>query len=168
MFDRHAYELAKHRSTIVQLYVVFIFTIICGIIPNAYTQGLSFVFLLALMAAVPLYGLSAPQGSILKSHMRYLNGTIWGGSTLLLIGACVMVYWVYKDGDHSAILSLQDQVQGGGMVSEDGIYATIDRYMDTNFGLIFKAGIICMGPPIFYIVMRVMRALGCAAAGDHA
>lgn len=168
MYGRFSdYDIAKHRSTIVQLYIVFIFTLIIGFIPNSFTQGLSLVLLIALMIAVPMYGVSAPQGSILKSHMRYLNGTIWKGSTFLLIGACLVVYWVYKGGDHSAITALQDQIQGGTMVDEGGIYATIDTYMNTNFWLILKAAIICLVPPVLYMVMRIMRALGCAAAGDH-
>ena len=168
MYGRFSdYDIAKHRSTIVQLYIVFIFTLIIGFIPNSYTQGLSLALLLILMIAVPMYGVSAPQGSILKSHMRYLNGTIWKGSTFLLIGAGLVMYWVYKGGDHSAIAALQDQVQAGTLVSEDSIYNTIDAYMNTNFWLILKAAIICIGPPLLYMLMRILRALGCAAAGDH-
>lgn len=169
MYGRFSdYDIAKHRSTIVQLYVVFIFTLIIGFIPNSFTQGLSLALLVALMIAVPLYGVSAPQGSILKSHMRYLNGTIWKGSTFLLIGACLVVYWIYKSGDHSAIADLQNQIQSGTMVDEASIYTTIDMYMNTNFWLIFKAVIICIGPPVLYMFMRIVRALGCAAAGAHA
>lgn len=167
MFNSQEYEIAQHRSKIAQLYAVFIFTLVIGFIPNSYTQALSIILLVVLMIAVPLYGLGAPQGSILKSHMRYLNGTIWKGSTALIIGVSVMLYWIYKSGDHSAITELQQQVYNGSMISESSIYATMEIYLNTNFGLIFKSAFICIGPPILYIAIRIMRALGCAAAGDH-
>lgn len=163
----HEHEISKHRSTIIQLYVVFIITVLAGFVPNGYVQGLAVILLLVLMIAVPLYGLAAPQGSILKSHMRYLNQTIWAGSFFLAIGAGIMAYWVYQSGDHSAFLSLQEQIHTGSMVSEAGIYATIDSFISTNMGLIVKSFLICVGPPMLYIIVRTMRGLNCATQGDH-
>lgn len=155
--------IRKEKSTIVQLYVLLIFILICTFIPYGMVQLLALVLFLVLTFAVPMYMHAAPPDTILKSHMKYLNKTIWMGSFFLAVGTAIMGYWVYKSGDAAAITSMMGHVQDGNLVDEARIKGSVDSYLVTNAGLLVKAGLVCIGPPMLYIAIRIIKALGTAA-----
>ncbi len=158
---------SKHKSTILQLYFVFIASLIGSFIPNAAAQMLGLILLVSLMVAVPIYGATAPKGSLLRNHMRYLNGTIWTGSTLLAIGFALMCFWLYSKGDLSSYDTFKSQIENGTMLDEASLTASIEAmlsyFLQTNMGLIVQSGVICLGPPILFIIFRIMKAMARAS-----
>lgn len=151
------YDIEKHRSTVFQLYVVLIISIVGSIVPNTAAQIMAVIFFLALIVAVPMYRYSSEDGSFLKAHMIYLSKTIWRGSFFLTIGITLMVLWVYKDGDHSVFTNLHEQVQAGAMVSQEQVEGSFGEFVHANLGLLIKANLICVAPPALYVILRIMR-----------
>ena len=162
----HDDVIRKEKSTIMQLYLLLVFILVCTFIPYGMVQLLALVLFLVLTFAVPMYMHAAPQGTILKSHMKYMNKTIWMGSLYLSIGTLVMAYWVYKGADSTAVTSLMTHVQDGNLVDEAQIKGSMDSYLVTNAGLLVKAGLVCLGPPMLYIAIRIIKALGRAGDGE--
>ncbi len=158
-------KTAKHRSTILQLYAVFILSLIGSLIPNMLAQGLSCLFLLALIIAVPIYQWAAPSGSLLENHMRYLNVTIWMGSLFLLISILILGYWVYQQSDQSAFNALYSQAENGNIMDMAAIEAAMQNFLQANMPLLLKASIICVGPTFLYIAYRTSCALSRAVKG---
>lgn len=158
-------EFRKQKNTIYQLYAVFVFVIAGSFVPSMTVQFLSLVLFLVLVIAVPVYKMAAPKGSFLEDHMRYLNGTIWLGSLFLTIGIVIMGWWLYRESDQSAFTALFDQAGQGMMPDEQSFHASIAQYMRDNAGLLLKTGVICLGPPMLYITVRILRALGRAKDG---
>lgn len=152
-------EIKKQRSTIIQCYVIFIITLIGSFIPQTYIMIGSLVFFLALIIAVPFYQYFAPKGSLLENHMRYLNATIWWGSLFLMISVLIMGYWVYLQSDQSAFYQLFGKIQNGFMVSEADINKVFGDFFRANSRLLIQASIVCIAPPMIYIVYRISAAL---------
>lgn len=157
----------KEKSTILQLYAIFVVSLLMGFYPNDMAQLVSFVFLFALVLGVPIYQWRAPEGSLLENHMMYLNRTLWLGSTFFLLSILAFGLWVYLQSDSTSFFSLFMQIKSGFIITEEDIRATFTEFLDTNMILLIQASVLCLVPPIAYLGWRIIKPLSRALKGHR-
>lgn len=160
-------DIKKQRSTILQLYILFILALVGSFMPHVWVFCGALILFLVLIIAVPIYQFTAPDGSLLKNHMRYLNGTIWWGSLFFVLSLLIMGYWVYLQSDQSAFIQFFDKISNGFIVTQTDLEAMLNQFFSTNRTLIMQASLVCIVPPLLYVAFRVSGALSRALKGHR-
>lgn len=155
----------KEQKTIVQFYAAFAASILCNFVPLAVVQLFGLSLLLAVLIAAYIYKARAALDSLTYNHMTYLIGTIWAGSTLLLIGMAVATYWVYAQGDHTLIYTLMENLNAGVPPSPAQIEGIMSQYIQTNKQLLITATIATVSPGMIYMIYRTFCGLTRASKG---
>lgn len=153
----------KERSTILQLYAIFVASTIFSFAPDTTIQMIAFVLFFALILSVPIYQWRGEDGSLLKNHMIYLNRTIWIGSLFLFLSILLFGLWVYLQSDSRAFFELFMQVKNGFMITEQDIAQALREFLQVNYALLVQASILCLFPPMLYVCYRIGRGVARAS-----
>jgi uncharacterized membrane protein len=155
----------KQKSIIAVLYIFMIVSTVLSFAPNMMAQTLSLPLMLVTLAAAYYYKSRSSEEDLLQNHMVYMVGTIWIGSTFLLLGMMAAGYIVFKYGDHSPVQATMDSIMGGGDLNAGSLQDLMMEYMSTNKVLLIKASLPTIGPAILYFVYRIVNGYGRAAKG---
>ncbi len=150
-------ETKEQKNIINVLYFLLILSSVLSFVPHSIPQVLSVATLILSLCAAYYYRSRDTQDGLMYNHMTYLIGTIWYGTTFIVIGMILTVLWVYLKGDHTAIYNLTADIQSGMMMSEDDMYAVMQTYMDDNRRLLVLSSIVTIGPGLAYFIYRVVR-----------
>lgn len=155
----------QQQKTINGLYLGLILASILSFVPFTLPQIFAVILLLVVLVAAYIYRLSVGKDTLLHNHMTYMIGTIWIGTTFLVIGMAIAGVWVYQYGDHTVVHNTMLQMQSGMIPTESQIYGLIDEYMRSNMALVINAALIFVGPGILYFVYRIAKGYSRAMRG---
>ena len=158
-------DAVKEQKTIMQFYGALVASLLCNFVPIAVVQGFGFCLFLVVLIAAYIYKARASLDSLLYNHMTYLIGTIWVGSTLIVIGMGIASYWVYSEGDHTLIQQMMNNLNNGVMMSEAQMHDLFMNYIHQNKMLLIKATACTIGPGMLYFIYRISLALNRASNG---
>lgn len=158
-------ETRAQNKTINVLYAILVFSTILGFVPNATALILSIVLWFVVLIAAYMYRSKDNEDGLLYNHMTYLIGTIWIGTSFILLGTLLAGLWVFLNGDNTAIDGVISQIENGAMVDEAQMTAIVHNYITANQGLLWTASIVAIGPAILYFVYRVANGLSRAGKG---
>lgn len=158
-------EEPKYKTTINVLYGILVFSTILGFVPTGNAQIYSIVLWLIVWAAAYYYRRKDTEDGLLYNHMTYLIGTIGIGTTVILIGMLVAGFWIFMQGDRTAIDAMVARLMNGEMMGEDEMNAAMNQAMVDNQKLMWTASLVAIGPAVLYFVYRVANGLGRAAKG---
>lgn len=158
-------EDKTHTGMINLFYGFLIVSVVLNFIPNMYALAASVMLWLVTLIAAYLYRARDSEDGLMYNHMTYLIGTIWIGTTLIVIGAGIAGWWVFNEGDRTAINGLMTSLQTTGVLDEATTQMFTDQYISDNKNLLLTASAIGVGPAILYFVYRVSNGLSRAAKG---
>jgi uncharacterized membrane protein len=158
-------ESTPHKNVINTLYIMLIISTVLGFVPNAtaflFSLGLWFLVLIAAY----VYRSRDKDDGLLHNHMTYLIGTVWIGTSFILIASLIGGYWIWSQGDSSAIETLTTGLESGATLSEDDIMNTMTNYYAANNSLILKVSLVTVVPAVLYFVYRIGNGFGRACKG---
>jgi len=158
-------ETQKQKSTINSLYALLILSTILSFVPFMAAQAFSLILLTVVLIAAYIYRFKDKEDGLLYNHMTYLIGTIWIGTTVIVLGIVAAGLWVYMKGDHAIIHDLMTQAQGGYIPGEDEASSIMINYMTANKSLLVTASLVTIGPAILYFVYRIANGFSRALRG---
>lgn len=158
-------ENMPHKNTINTLYIMLIISTILGFVPNATAFLFSLALWFLVLIAAYIYRRKDKEDGLLYNHMTYLIGTIWIGTSFILIASLAGGYWIWALGDSTAFNTLAASLDGGVAPSEDDIMNTMTNYYLTNKNLILKVSLVTIVPAILYFVYRIGNGMGRACKG---
>ncbi len=153
----------KHKNTL--LYGLLLVGVIVGCIPATSMQSISFLIdLIALLAA---YGIrsKAKEDDLVWHHSTFVIRTIWIWSLFLLIGTIGSALMIQMKADMTAVDDLINSVNGGNIPTETDVNLMMQKFMDTNFDMMFRTTIVWLAPAQVYAVWRVYKGLSRAWLG---
>lgn len=158
-------ENAAQKNIINTLYGFLILSTILGFVPHSGAFIASLVLWTVALVAAYLYRCKDKDDGLLYNHMTYLIGTIWIGTTLIVLGTIIAGLWVYYYGDNSPLDDAVAAVSQGAVPDEAMLRQIMGAYFHANKGLLITASSVAIGPAILYFVYRVANGLGRAAKG---
>jgi len=158
-------ESPTYVKTINTLYAILVFSTILGFMPDINAQLFSIILWFVVWAAAYWYRRKDKEDGLLYNHMTYLIGTIGIGTTVIVIGMLVAGYWIFVEGDRTAIDSMVAHMMNGEMMGETEMNDAMNQAMADNQELMWTAGLIAIGPTVLYFVYRVANGLSRAAKG---
>ncbi len=158
-------EDKTQKNTINTLYFILVLSTILGFVPNAWAFTASFTLWVVVLLAAYVYRGKDNEDGLLYNHMTYLIGTIWIGTSFILIGTLAAGLWVYLQGDNSAFEAAFARLEGGAMIDEAAIRQVTQDYLSINRDLMITASTFAIGPSILYFVYRVANGISRAGKG---
>jgi uncharacterized membrane protein len=158
-------ENQSQKNTLNTLYILLILSTILGFVPNGTAFLLSVVLWFVVLIAAYFYRSKDKEDGLLYNHMTYLIGTVWIGTSVIILGALIGGYWIYTHGDNSAIAALMTKIDGGIVPTEAEIADVTTKYMLDNKDLILTASLVTVGPAILYFVYRIGNGFSRACKG---
>lgn len=158
-------DIAKQKQTINVLYIFLIISTVLGFVPMISAQIMSIALIIAVLIAAYYYRFRDDEDGLLFNHMTYLIGTIWIGSTFLVLGIFAAGGWLYLQGDHSVIHEAANQIANGVVPSEASLMLLTGQYMQANKSLLIMATATFVGPTILYFIYRVANGYSRAMKG---
>lgn len=152
-------------NTINILYGFLIISTVLGFVPNITAFTASLVLWFITLIAACIYRRKDKEDGLLYNHMTYLIGTIWIGTTFILMGTLIAGWWVFTNGDNTAIDGAMASVANGAALDETAIKTIIEAYLKTNRILLIQSSAVAIGPAILYFVYRVANGMSRAAKG---
>lgn len=158
-------ENAEQKKIINTLYGFLIVSTILGFVPHSGAFMASLALWIVTLVAAYVYRAKDKNDGLLYNHMVYLIGTIWIGTTLILLGTVIAGLWVFYQGDNSPLDDAAVAVSQGTVPDEAMLRQIMGAYFHSNKGLLITASSIAIGPAILYFVYRVANGLSRAAKG---
>lgn len=158
-------ETQKQKTTINTLYIMLVLSTILSFVPFMSAQLLSLVLVVVVLLAAYFYRGRDTEDGLMYNHMTYMIGTVWIGTSFLLLGMMAAGAWVFMEGNHSVIDAALVQVEGGFIPTEAEMTRIITEYMLSNKNLIVMSSIVTIGPAILYFVYRVANGFSRACKG---
>jgi len=158
-------EDKTQKNTINTLYFILVLSTILGFVPNSWAFTVSFTLWVVVLLAAYVYRGKDNKDGLLYNHMTYLIGTIWIGTSFILIGTLAAGWWVFTQGDNSAFDAAIARMEGGAMIDEAAILQTLKEYFAGNRTLMITASTVAIGPAILYFVYRVANGISRAGKG---
>lgn len=162
-------ETQAQKNIINVLYLFLIVSTITGFMPSTWAQEVSLVLVIISLIAAYWYRSRDEEDGLVYNHMTYLIGTIWNGTTFMILGMLAAGAWVYLQGDNSvldhSVQQATDQILSGGMPTDAQMSGWMDEYLIANKSLTIMAGIICVGPGVLYFIYRVANGYARAMKG---
>ena len=156
----------KAQTNIINiLYGFLIVSTVLGFVPNVTAFTASLVLWFVTLVAAYIYRRKDKEDGLLYNHMTYLIGTIWIGTTFILIGTLIAGWWVFTNGDNTAIDGAMASVANGAALDDTALKAITEAYLKTNQTLLIQASAVAIGPAIIYFVYRVANGMSRAAQG---
>jgi uncharacterized membrane protein len=158
-------NIKEQKTTIMALYIMLILSTILSFAPNMLLQiGSLTLFLVALVAAY-IYRAKDKDDGLLANHMTYLIGTIWIGSTFLVIGIIIAVVWISGESNNAALQDVVEQINSGLALDEALLKSAMAQYISDNQQLLLRVTLITIGPAMVYILYRIASGLSRAVRG---
>ena len=151
--------MEKEQKNIIQIYAVYLISIICNFIPSGAVSGLGSILFIIIFIATYIYKARAEEDSLTKNHMRYILKSIWISSLLLIVG----IIAAYLFGDHSLIHQTMEGVKQGMFLTEEQINSLMMDYMMNNL-LVFCTAFL---PSLIYLFYRLAKGLVKAKENLH-
>lgn len=158
-------ENTAQKRTINTLYAFLVFSTILGFVPNGTVFLASLALWVVTLFAAYIYRDKDSEDGLLYNHMTYLIGTIWIGTSFIVLATMVMGFWVYTQGDNTPLDDAIASLAGGEAPNEAWLMEVLTDYLRTNEKLLWTASISAIGPSILYFVYRVANGLSRAAKG---
>jgi uncharacterized membrane protein len=158
-------ENKSQTNAINILYGLLIVSTVLGFVPNLMAFTASLVLWLITLIAAYLYRRKDTEDGLLYNHMTYLIGTIWIGTSFILLGTLIAGWWVFTNGDNTAIQGAMASVTNGATLDETAMKAITEAYLKANQAVLIKASAVAIGPAILYFVYRVANGMSRAAKG---
>lgn len=158
-------ENPTQNKIINTLYAFLVISTILGFVPNGTAFLASFVLWLVTLIAAYAYRSRDKEDGLIYNHMTYLIGTVWIGTSFILLGTIVMGLWVFYAGDNSALNAAMSTIDSGAVPDDAMLQSVISDYMSDNTKLLWTASIVAIGPAVLYFVYRVANGLSRAAKG---
>lgn len=148
-------ENKDQKNTINTLYVMLVLSTILSFVPMMIAQSFSLILLIIVLIGAYYYRSRDNEDGLLYNHMTYMIGTIWIGTSFIVLGIIMAGLWIYQNGDHSIIDNTIAQIQSGTMIDEAALNTIMLDYMKANYPLLMKTSLVTIGPAILYFVYRV-------------
>jgi len=158
-------ETTGQNKIINTLYGFLILSTILGFVPNGMAFAASFALWVVTLIAAYIYRRKDTEDGLLYNHMTYLIGTIWIGTSFILIGTLIAGAWVYFYGNNGPLDAAVVQINGGTVPDDAMLQGVMREYLLVNKSLLITASIVAVGPAILYFVYRVANGLSRAAKG---
>lgn len=158
-------ENTSHKNTINTLYIMLIISTVLGFVPSMTAFLFSLVLWFLVLVAAYIYRAKDKQDGLLSNHMTYLIGTIWIGTSFIVIASLVGGYWIWSQGDSTAFDNFTASLESGAVPSEDAMMNVLTDYYMTNNNLILKASLVTIAPAVLYFVYRIGNGFGRAYKG---
>ncbi len=159
-------DKTQSQKTIINvLYFMIVLSTILSFVPYTIGQLLSLTLIVVALIGAYIYRTRDREDGLLYNHMTYMIGTIWIGTSFILLGCMIMGLWVYVSGDQSVIMRAITQLEAGGMITEEQLTEYMNQYIISNQSLLIKASLIALGPAILYFVYRVANGIARAGKG---
>jgi len=147
------------------LYILLIVSTVLGFMPMENPQVWSLILVIISLIAAYWYRSRDHEDGLMYNHMTYLIGTIWNGTTFMIIGMLAAGAWVYFQGDSNVIQQAMEQISGGMVPTEADMNGWMDQYYQDNRQLLFLSSIVCVGPGVLYFIYRVANGYARAMKG---
>jgi uncharacterized membrane protein len=148
-------ENIPHKNTINTLYIMLIISTILGFVPNATAFLFSLALWFVVLIAAYVYRSKDKDDGLLYNHMTYLIGTIWIGTSFIILASLIGGYWIWSQGDSTAFETLAAGLAEGTPPSEDAVMNTMTSYYLANNDLILKVSLVTIAPAVLYFVYRI-------------
>jgi uncharacterized membrane protein len=158
-------ENIPHRKTINTLYLMLIISTVLGFVPSVTAFLGSVALWFAVLIAAYACRAKDKEDGLLYNHMTYMIGTVWIGTSFILIASLAGGYWIWTQGDSTAFDALTASLDAGAIPNEDMIMNTMTQYMLANKNLIMKASLVTVVPAILYFVYRIGNGFSRACKG---
>ena len=158
-------DTERQKNTINMLYIMLVISTILSFVPNGMAQLGSLVLIIVVLLAAYVYKARDVEDGLMHNHMTYMIGTVWIGTTFLLLGALATGLWVYLKGDQSVLTDAIAQIQNGIVPNDAEINAITSNYVSSNQGLLITASLVALGPAVLYFVYRVANGFSRACKG---
>ncbi len=158
-------DTKQQQNTINTLYVMLIVSTILSFVPMMMAQSFSVILLLFVLLGAYYYRSKDKEDGLLFNHMTYMIGTIWIGTTFIVLGIIAAGLWIYQFGDHSIIGTTINSINSGQMYDEAALNSVMFDYMRANQSLLMKATLLTVGPAILYFVYRVANGFSRSLRG---
>jgi uncharacterized membrane protein len=158
-------ENIPHKNTINTLYIMLIISTVLGFVPNATAFLFSLGLWFLVLVAAYIYRAKDKEDGLLHNHMTYLIGTIWIGTSFILLASLIGGYWIWMQGDSTAFDVFATGLEGGVAPSEEAMMNTMSDYYMANKDLILKVSLVTVAPAILYFVYRIGNGFGRACKG---
>ncbi len=158
-------ENKTQTNTINILYGFLIISTVLGFVPNFMAFIASLVLWFVTLIAAYVYRRKDTEDGLLYNHMTYLISTIWIGTSFILLGTLIAAWWVFTNGDNTAINGAMASITNGATLDETAMRTITEAYLKANQSLLLKASAVAIGPAILYFVYRVANGMSRAAKG---
>ncbi len=148
-------EHMNEQKDILNLYRLFIFSIICQIVPFYTLQVFGFILFTVVLIWAYLLKIKYFKDPFGKSHAIHVIKTVWNFSFFLLFGLMIAGTILYLKADQTAFIDYTDQIISSGGVSEEGMNTALKQVLKDNWGLVIKVGLPTLLPSIIYLVFRI-------------
>jgi uncharacterized membrane protein len=149
--DKDQDNMNKDQKTLLQIYVAYLISLICNIIPSSTVQTFGMILFIIIFIATYFYRSKSEENSLINTHMQYIIKNIWISSMFLIIGMIA----AYLLADHSIINQTMNAIQQGIIPSEDQINDLLLTYFKFNI-FVFIA---TLSPSLIYLAYRLINGM---------
>jgi uncharacterized membrane protein len=160
-------HLEKERQNIVGFYILFAVGFVMDFIPFQSIEMMGLCIAIVTVFAAYIYRWRSPLSSLTYNHMSFLIATFWASSLLLLIGLIIATIWVYRAGDHTAIMNLIDAMNKGAVFTPYDMQQILHGYMGANMKVLVTSALTTLFPGFVYLAYRVWAGMRHALRGDN-
>ena len=158
-------ENTPHKNTINALYIMLVISTVLGFVPSITAFLLSMALWFLVLVAAYIYRAKDKEDGLLHNHMTYLIGTIWIGTSFIVLASIVGGYWIWSQGDSTAFEAFATSLESGAVPSEDDMMNTLTDYYMANNSLILKVSLVTIAPAVLYFVYRISNGFSRACKG---
>lgn len=158
-------ENKAQNNIINTLYAFLVLSTILGFMPYGIAFCASLVLWFVTLIAAYIYRRKDTEDGLLYNHMTYLIGTIWIGTTFILLGTLLAGFVVFWYGNNGPLDAVVAEAVNGKILDEAALMQVMSAYLALNKKLIITASTVIVGPTILYFVYRVANGLSRAAKG---
>lgn len=148
-------ENTPHKNTINTLYLLLVISTVLGFVPNMTAFMFSLALWFVVLVAAYIYRAKDKEDGLLSNHMTYLIGTIWIGTSFIVMAALIGGYWIWSQGDSSAFDTFAASLESGAQPSEEAMMNVMTDYFMANNDLILKVSLLTIAPAVLYFVYRI-------------
>jgi uncharacterized membrane protein len=162
------------KKNILNVYALFMVSVILSVVPHATAAALSMVFFIVLMVMAYGYRKNCEQHSLQHNHMVYMVRTIWIAGLITSVTMSLAGAYIFTAIDPTAFqpchMPLLEQgmaaYESGGM---DAFYALarpcMSGFLQANYVMLLIASIIAAAPVLAYLAYRLIKGLNRAVNG---
>jgi uncharacterized membrane protein len=166
--------IKQEKKNILNVYALFMVSVILSVVPTIAAAGLSLVFFAALMVMAYRYRGACEEHSLQHNHMVYMVRTIWIAGLIVLITMSLAGIYIFTsikpDAFQPCALPLLEQgmaaYERGGM---DAFYALarpcMPAFLQANYIMLLIASLIAAAPVLGYLAYRLIKGLNRAVKG---